>query len=158
VVGPAKRPPVCKSLPLTIRAAKDDELEEIAALYQTIAAKAFTWRHPGFFKAADFLKWAKSEEIYVALVGGHIAGLLSFYRPENFIHSLFVEEDAQGFGIGQGLIAHVRALADGPLSLKVDVNNERAIDFYERHGWRRARGNDSTGVDRGVRWLRYTLG
>jgi GNAT superfamily N-acetyltransferase len=157
VVGQVRRPPVCKSLPLTIRAARDDELAEVAALYEAVATNAFTWRHKGFFKASDFLRWAKNEEVYVALVGGHIAGLLSFYRPENFVHSLFVEEDAQGFGIGQGLIEYVRGLADGPLSLKVDVNNEPAIDFYVDHGWRRTRGKDSTGVDRGVRWLRYIL-
>jgi GNAT superfamily N-acetyltransferase len=151
------RPPICKTLPLTIRAARGDELEEAAALYEKVATDAFTWRHKGFFKAADFLRWAKSEEVYVALVGEHIAGTLSFYRPENFIHSLFVEEEAQGLGIGQSLIKHVRGLADGPLSLKVDISNERAINFYERHGWRRASGKASTGVDRGVRWLRYVL-
>lgn len=148
---------LCKGFPLSLRSARKDELATCAALYERVGSAAFTWRPAGYFKASEFLRWAKDEEVYVADVGGEIAGLLSFYRPENFIHCLYVDEDARGLGIGPRLIEHVRGLADGPLSLKVDEPNFPALQFYEHNGWRRAKGEDSEGVDAGVRWLRYYL-
>ncbi len=146
---------VCKTLPVKIRSAEPDESNACAALYERAGNDAFTWRPKNWFKAEDFLAHARNEEVYIAVAHGAILGILAFFRPSNFIHSLYVDPDAQGFGIGTALITAAEKIADGPLSLKVDEPNTRARNFYERLGFRAA---GETGVDAGIRWLRLTRG
>jgi GNAT superfamily N-acetyltransferase len=152
-----KNPPAtkaaCKTLPVTIRRARPDELDACAALYERAGNAAFAWRPKNWFKAADFLDHARNEEVYVAESRGALLGVLAFFRPSNFVHSLYVEPSAQGFGIGTALIEAVAKIADGPLALKVDEPNARARRFYERLGFIDAH---ETGIDSGVRWIRMT--
>ncbi|WP_091735482.1 GNAT family N-acetyltransferase [Phenylobacterium immobile] len=104
---------------------------------------------PGFHKAETFVDQAKSEEIYVAEEDGRIVGLLAFWRPDNFIHSLYVTE--RGLGIGKALLDHIAARVVGPLSLKVQQPNIRARAFYAREGFKPMQfGRDISGVD----WIR----
>jgi ribosomal protein S18 acetylase RimI-like enzyme len=144
---------VCKTLPVTIRRARADELEACAELYERAGNDAFKWRPKNWFKAADFLAHAKNEEVYVADSHGAILGMMAFFRPSNFIHSLYVDPSAQGFGIGTALVRVAEKIADGPLALKVDEPNVRAREFYERLGFRSA---GESGIDAGIRWLRLT--
>lgn len=144
---------ICNTLPVTIRRARPDELKTCAELYERTGNAAFKWRPENFFKARDFLRFAEEEEeeVYVAESRGAILGIMSFFRPHNFIHCLYVEPSAQGFGIGSALIKAAEKFADGPLALKVDEPNTRALEFYERHNFRPL---GETGLDQGVRWLR----
>jgi GNAT superfamily N-acetyltransferase len=142
---------ICRTLPVIIRRARVDEFAECAGLYERAGNQAFTWRPRNWFKAADFLGFAKNEEVYIAQSRGAILGILSFFRPSNFVHSLYVDPSAQGFGIGRALIEAVAKIADGPLSLKVDEPNAKARAFYARLGFR---PTGETGIDSGVRWLR----
>lgn len=142
---------VCKTLSVTIRRASAGELKTCAALYERVGNATFAWRPKNWFKAADFLDFAVTEEIYVAESHGAILGILSFFRPSNFVHSLYVDEPAQGFGVGAALIEAVAKIAGGPLSLKVDEPNARARKFYEKLGFTDA---GETGVDAGIRWIR----
>lgn len=142
---------ICKTLPVTIRRARAGELETCAALYERVGNATFTWRPKNWFKAADFIDFANSEEIYVAESHGAILGILSLFRPTNFVHSLYIDEAAQGLGIGTALIEAAAKLADGPLALKVDEPNTRAREFYEKRGFIDA---NETGVDSGIRWIR----
>lgn len=95
--------------------------------------ETFTWVEPETHKGEDFLKAAEIEEVYVAVEAGDILGLAAFYRPGDFIHSLYV--DARGRGIGKALIDHLETVSDGPLSLKVQRPNWRAQAFYAREGF-----------------------
>jgi GNAT superfamily N-acetyltransferase len=144
---------VCKTLPVVIRRARPDELRLCAELYERAGNEAFAWRPKNWFKADDFLAFAQSEEVYVAESRGAVLGLLSFFRPSNFVHSLYVDPSAQGFGIGSALMGAATKIADGPLSLKVDEPTAKARAFYERHGFR---STGETGIDSGIRWLRMT--
>jgi ribosomal protein S18 acetylase RimI-like enzyme len=149
--NPESSKAVCKTLPVTIRRARIDELEACAALYERAGNEAFTWRPPGWFKAAAFLEHTKSEEVYVAESRGAILGVLAFFRPSNFVHSLYIEPSAQGFGIGTAMIEAAAKIADHPLSLKVDEPNTKARKFYEKLGFIDAH---ESGLDSGIRWLR----
>lgn len=150
-MGEAVTKAICKTLPITIRRARADERDAAAALYERAGNEAFTWRPPGWFKAADFLDHTKTEEVYVAVSNGAILGVLAFFRPSNFIHSLYVEPSAQGFGIGAALVEAAAKIADGPLALKVDEPNTKARAFYAKLGFVDA---GESGLDAGVRWLR----
>ena len=142
---------ICKTLPVTIRRAMPGELETCAALYERVGNQTFKWRPKNWFKAADFIDFANTEENYVAESHGAILGILSFFRPSNFVHSLYIDESAQGFGIGTALIEAATKIADAPLSLKVDEPNTRAREFYEQLGFTDA---NETGIDSGIRWIR----
>jgi GNAT superfamily N-acetyltransferase len=135
---------------LEIRRARPDELPACADLYLRVLRETFTWIPPERHHRADFLRSAREEEIYVALQDGALLGLAGFYRPQNFLHSLYVEP--RGRGVGKALLDHVAALADGPLSLKVQAPNRRAQQFYAREGFTCVERGQDAGSD--VAWLR----
>ncbi len=118
---------------LAIDRAAPADLAECAALYDRVARETFTWL-PVEDSAAKFLAEAAEEEVYVARIAGRIVGLASLYRPASFLHSLYVEAGARGRGVGSALFAHVQAVADGLVSLKVQKLNTGAIAFYRARG------------------------
>ena len=140
-LGPAER--------YHIRRARPDELQACAELYVRVLRDTFTWLPPERHRTADFLKAAHEEDIFVAVEGARILGLAALYRPQNFLHSLYVVE--RGQGIGKALLDHVIAAANGVLSLKCQTANLGAQAFYIREGFRCI----EAGEDGGVPWLRF---
>jgi len=137
---------------LILRRARAEELADCAELYVRVLRETFTWLPADRHKASDFLRAAMVEEVYVAEEGGRLLGIAAFYRPQNFIHSLYVDE--RGRGIGRALLDHLQSVADGPLSLKCQAANRRAQAFYRREGFRCT----EAGSDNGVAWLRFVRG
>lgn len=137
---------------LSIRRARPEELQACADLYVRVLTETFTWLPPERHRAADFLRATRAEEIYVAVEAGRIVGIAGFFRPQNFIHSLYVTE--RGRGIGRAMLNHLAQVADGPLSLKCQAANGRALAFYEREGFRVA----ARGEDGGIDWVRLSRG
>ena len=135
---------------MQVRAARLEELPIAAAIYQRVLRDTFTWLPAASHNAQEFLDWSREEEVYVAVEGGRILGVAAFYRPGNFIHSLYVAD--RGRGIGRAMLDHLERIADGPLSLKCQVANIRAQAFYRREGFRVV----EAGADPppGVPWLR----
>jgi len=139
---------------LIIRRARPDELAACAALYVSVLRDTFTWVPPERHRAEDFLAAARDEDVYVALDGerehgGRIVGLAALYRPQCFLHSLYVAE--RGRGIGKALVDHVTADCGGRLQLKCQAANKLAQAFYVREGFRCT----EAGEDGGVAWLRF---
>lgn len=137
---------------LIVRRARPDELDACAELYVRVLRETFTWLPPERHKAIDFLTAARVEEVYVAARGARVIGLAAFYRPQNFLHSLYVEE--RGRGVGKVLLDHVCQVADGPVSLKCQATNLKAQEFYRREGFRCT----EAGSDGGIAWLRFVRG
>jgi len=135
---------------MELRRARSEELGACADLYVKVLRETFTWLPRERHRREDFLRAAPDEEIYVAVEDGRILGVAGFYRPQNFLHSLYVE--ARGRGVGKALLEHVGARADGPLSLKVQAPNLRAQAFYRREGFRCTEHGRDPGSD--VAWLR----
>ena len=105
-----------------------------AALYARVARDTFTWFDSSELTDQPFWEAAPHEALYVAELDGRLAGFASLYAPDNFLHSLYVEEEARGRGVGSALFAHVRLYTDGVLSLKVQKRNSGAVDFYRKRG------------------------
>jgi len=137
---------------LTLRRARADELADCARLYVRVLTDTFTWVSPERHRAADFLTAARDEEIFVAVEGPRLVGLAALYRPQAFLHSLYVTE--RGRGVGRALLHYVTASAGGRLQLKCQAANVRAQAFYDREGFRCT----ERGEDNGVAWLRYERG
>jgi GNAT superfamily N-acetyltransferase len=135
---------------LEIRRALPEELGRCADLYVKVLRETFTWQPADRHKREDFLRAAREEEIYVAVAGGALLGLAALYRPQSFLHSLYV--DVRGLGVGAALLDHVTRQADGPLSLKVQEPNARARAFYAREGFVCIEHGRDPGSD--VAWLR----
>ena len=135
---------------MQIRRARPDELGACADLYVRVLCDTFTWTSPDRHKRDDFLRAAPEEEIYVAIEGDRIVGIAGFFRPQNFLHSLYVESRRRG--IGKALLDHVARMADGPLSLKVQAPNLKAQAFYRREGFLCTEHGRDPGSD--VAWLR----
>jgi ribosomal protein S18 acetylase RimI-like enzyme len=135
---------------MEIRRARSEELGACADLYVRVLSETFTWLQAERHRRDDFLRAAGEEEIYVAVDGERIVGLAAFYRPQNFLHSLYV--DTRGAGVGKALLDHVIACADEPVSLKVQAPNRRAQAFYRREGFLCTEHGRDPGSDIG--WLR----
>lgn len=135
---------------LEIRRARAEEIGACADLYLKVLVDTFTWVAPEQHDRREFLRSAREEEIYVALEAGRLVGLAGFYRPLNFLHSLYVLD--RGRGIGKRLLDHVSATAHGPLSLKVQEQNRRAQAFYAREGFVATDRGRDPGSD--VAWIR----
>jgi GNAT superfamily N-acetyltransferase len=135
---------------MQVRRARSDELGACADLYVRVLRETFTWLPPERHQRDDFLRAAKEEEIYVAVEGERILGLAAFFRPQNFLHSLYVDERRRG--VGKALLDYIRSVADGPLSLKVQAPNLRAQAFYRREGFLCTEQGRDPGSD--VAWLR----
>ena len=135
---------------LEVRRARPEELPACADLYVGVLRDTFTWQPPERHKREDFFRAAREEEVFVAVEDGAILGLAAFYGPQNFLHSLYVQ--VRGRGVGKALLDHVRSVADGPVSLKVQEPNLGARAFYAREGFTCVeRGED---LESGVTWLR----
>jgi GNAT superfamily N-acetyltransferase len=119
---------------LAIRPMRADDLERCAALYERVVRATFTWLDVGD-PAEDFRLAALEEEVLLAEVDGVLAGLAAFYRPECFLHSIYVEAAFQGQGVGRALMRRVEAGSPEPITLKVQVLNLNARRFYARDGF-----------------------
>lgn len=135
---------------VTIRRARADELAACADLYVTVLRETFTWLPPERHRAEKFIEDAEKEEVYVALDGDRLVGLAAFYRPQNFIHSLYVTE--RGRGIGKALLDVLEQTSRGPLTLKCQAKNVRAQAFYLREGFKVT----ESGVTDDIAWVRLT--
>jgi ribosomal protein S18 acetylase RimI-like enzyme len=137
---------------LVVRRARPDELAACANLYVRVLRDTFTWIPPERHRETDFLAAAREEEVFVAVEGGRLVGMAALYRPQVFLHSLYVTE--RGRGIGKALLDHVSSAAGGVLSLKCQAANRGAQAFYVREGFRCT----EAGEDGGVAWLRFVRG
>ena len=136
---------------MEVRRARSDELGACADLYVRVLSETFTWLPPERHNREEFLRSAREEEIYVAVEDGRILGLAGFFRPQNFLHSLYV--DVRGRGVGKALLDHVLSVAGGPLSLKVQAPNRRAQAFYRREGFYCTEHGRDPGSD--IAWQRF---
>ena len=137
---------------MIVRRARPGEIAACARLYERVLRDTFVWVDSPAHAVADFHKAALEEEVFLARDGRRLLGVASLYRPDSFLHSLYVT--ARGRGVGKALLEHVAATADGPLSLKCEIPNTRARDFYLREGFKVV----GEGCDPGmaVGWLRMS--
>lgn len=95
--------------------------------------------HPYAPRVIDAAVFAKEtfEEVQFVAVGenGAVAGFVSLYEPQGFVHHLYVDPAVHGRGIGKALLAHAVAKAGGTATLKCQTRNEGALTFYRRLGW-----------------------
>jgi putative acetyltransferase len=72
---------------------------------------------------------------FVASRNGRIVGALVVNPDTGYLDQFVVATECQGTGVGGVLIAEARRLAPSGLDLHVNQDNERAVRFYQKHGF-----------------------
>ncbi|WP_425615848.1 N-acetyltransferase family protein [Anatilimnocola sp. NA78] len=135
---------------ITIRAAEPADLDALREIYLRSRAATFFWTDAAKLQLADFDAATQDEPILVAMSGKEIAGFVSWWPPDNFIHNLFVDPAYLRRGIGRLLLHACLQQIGRPAILKCVQANEPAMAFYRAQGWTIA--GEGTG-DRGPYYL-----
>jgi GNAT superfamily N-acetyltransferase len=136
---------------MRLRPAEPHDLDACGAIYLAAARIAFPWLPPEEIRIDDFQASLREEELWVAEAGGEVAGFVSIYLPERFIHSLYVDPARHGLGIGRALLALALRRCGGHGELKCQEGNRAGCRFYTEQGWRPAGwGWSSAGP-----WIRF---
>lgn len=135
------------SMDWKIRPSRPEDAMALAEIYLSVRQQTFTWVDPGKFHREDFAAHTNGEVVSVCEApDGKIAGFLSIWEADDFIHMLYILPEFQGKGAGTALL---RSLPGWPLHayrLKCLVNNRLAKAFYLAHGFHViGRGTSSEG-------------
>lgn len=157
---------------LTIREARDDELDIVASLlvdaYSEFAARMAPDAWSSFAQdIANVRGRALDAELLVALRDDRIVGTVTRYpdwrgaqKDASAVRMLAVPPDERGTGVGRALMQHCIEVArdEGKDRLVVAVTQEmeEARDLYDRLGFRRDPGLDHEPAP-GVRSTGYAL-
>ncbi len=108
--------------------------------------------HQRTISIADFKSEIEGELTLVAVLDGQITGYISIWKPDWFIHQLYVDTTAHRRGIGKALISYLERLAaPHRISLKCQIANTGANGFYKALGFSPAHED---GVDEFGKWER----
>lgn len=120
---------------IKVRKFIDDDLTDIFNVYVD-SRKSTTFVSSTVTDIKNFKDLLQDEEIQVCEVDGKIAGFISVYPQQSFIHHLYVQSDFQGRGVGRILLDCIRNKYEKPLSLKCECCNTEALSFYRKMGWK----------------------
>lgn len=114
---------------------RSQDLEALRNLFYKARLATFSWKNTTEFCLSDFDRETENEDILVALLDALVVGFISVWVRDNFIHHLYVDEKFQGQGIGTLLLEAVLKNFGGPISLKCEEKNTKAINFYRQRGF-----------------------
>lgn len=110
--------------------------EETVAMWRSSKEKAIGQKEVHSFEDhVHFLNQvlSKDYQIYLAFQDGHLAGLVVFNSVE--LNQLYVANEYQGQGIGEGLLAVAKRHSSGSMFLYTFEVNKNAQNFYKKHGF-----------------------
>ncbi|AIB13374.1 acetyltransferase (plasmid) [Azospirillum argentinense] len=99
---------------------------------------AFSWQPEDRFGLDDYYDCVDGEEVLVAELDGTtrlVVGFVSVDASERFIHTLFIDPQWRGRGIGSALLREALTLLRGSAELACASRNAAARAFYEHNGW-----------------------
>ncbi|RKF17396.1 GNAT family N-acetyltransferase [Alginatibacterium sediminis] len=127
---------------MDIREAEDRDWLALRQLYLAQRQLTFSYLDTSSYQLSDFESDTEGERLWVASLSTEIIGFISVWPADSFIHHLYVDSVHQGKGVGSQLLAEVQ-FTYSELSLKCNVQNHKALEFYAAKGFVR----DSQGGD-----------
>ena len=136
--------------------ARLSDREAVNAMAAQVHAMHVAWRPDIYEQTAEmyprerFLEAVKARQLYVAKIGGAVAGYVLLkmreyswpgmvYRKVMLVDEFCVDEICRGQGIGTEMMMEVRALAKAfgctDLQLGVYPQNDDAVGFYQKCGF-----------------------
>lgn len=128
---------------LTISENKPEDTAALRQLYLTVRQATFTWMETTHYAPEDFDKATAGELILVARVKDTVAGFISMWLPDHFIHHLYVDTLYQRKKIGAALLDAAIQYMHYPVRLKCLVKNHNALRFYTSKGFAEREKGDS---------------
>ncbi|MEM7534397.1 MAG: N-acetyltransferase [Chloroflexota bacterium] len=124
---------------VSIRFANTTDIPILLDIYNEARARLDCFQEQDI-SLKQFQNIIKGEKIHIAVVNDgtstqNIAGFISVWVPQRFVHHLYIQPAYQNMGIATRLINTCAETYGLPLSLKSLVANTRACAFYERNGW-----------------------
>lgn len=120
---------------ICISLANELDLCELRKLFLNVRKEVFIWLDKDKFDLSDFDKSTQGELIFTAKVNNKLAGFISIWEEDKFVHNLFVYKDYRKIGIGKKLIEKAIELVGLPLNLKCLIENKKALDYYLHNNW-----------------------
>lgn len=116
-----------------------EDFEAIAELFRSVYVKTYPHFNPKFFEAERFRTILReytlpNSQVWTAKTDGKIAGFVALAR--NFIGQLYIYEDFQNKGLGGFWVKQAKTIYPDFLELYTFASNEKAIAFYEKHGFK----------------------
>ncbi|GKU25166.1 GNAT family N-acetyltransferase [Clostridium folliculivorans] len=121
---------------ILIEEARKEEYDELREIFLKSRQENFKWMDYDSIKLEDFDSSTEGEIILTAKINDDIAGFVSIWEEDKFIHNLFVSSEFKGCGIGKALIKESIKAVGLPLTLKCVKENTNAFKFYSSQGWR----------------------
>ncbi|MHC2066264.1 N-acetyltransferase family protein [Bremerella sp. T1] len=119
-----------------VRPVNDTDAETLQSLYANFLLTS-SWISTEDWQQADFAAISEGEKVFVATnPAGTVLGVIAVWEPDAFIHSLYVDPEYQGQGVGTCLLASLDAWLPRPWRLKCSIYNDQALTFYRHKGWR----------------------
>jgi ribosomal protein S18 acetylase RimI-like enzyme len=123
-------------LTITIAELQTNDLPALRELYLKVRQATFTWFDTSHYQLSNFDTDIAGEYTLVAHIENELAGFVSAYLPDNFIHHLYVDRTYQKRGVGTELLKAILEKLKLPVGLKCLENNGNAVDFYEKYGFK----------------------
>lgn len=120
---------------ISIQKAKKEEYDDLRRIFFNSRQENFNWMEPDSINLDDFDSSTKGELILTAKINNEIAGFISIWEEDKFIHNLFVSSNFQRCGVGKALIGEAVKVVGLPLTLKCVKANENALNFYLSQGF-----------------------
>lgn len=111
------------------------DIAALRALFLSVRQETFHWMDVSKFNSSDFDKETTNEHILVIHFNNTVAGFISFWQQDNFIHHLYIAGEFQKKGLGTILLQALLGKTTSPVTLKCLEKNKHAIAFYEKNGF-----------------------
>lgn len=118
-----------------IRKAILSDYNDLREIYHQVRTNEFSWVDNNGILLNDFDTSTEGEIIFVAVVENKIAGFISIWEEDKFIHNLFVSKFFRKYGLGKALLDKAKLVFGTPLKLKCVKENQNSIQFYLANGW-----------------------
>lgn len=120
---------------ISIQKAQKEDYDELRKIFLKTRQENFNWMEYDSIKLEDFDSSTEGELILTAKIGNDIAGFVSIWEEDKFIHNLFVSSNFKRRGVGKALIDQSVKEVGLPLTLKCVRVNVNALNFYLSQGW-----------------------
>jgi ribosomal protein S18 acetylase RimI-like enzyme len=120
---------------ISIQKAEKEDYDELRKIFLKTRQENFNWMEYDSIKLEDFDSSTEGELILTAKIGNDIAGFVSIWEEDKFIHNLFVSSNFKRCGVGKALIDQSVKEVGLPLTLKCVRANVNALNFYLSQGW-----------------------
>ncbi|MBI6871234.1 GNAT family N-acetyltransferase [Clostridium aciditolerans] len=120
---------------ISIQKAQKEDYDELRKIFLKTRQENFNWMEYDSIKLEDFDSSTEGELILTAKIGNDIAGFVSIWEEDKFIHNLFVSSNFKRCGVGKALIDQSVKEVGLPLTLKCVRANVNALNFYLSQGW-----------------------